>query len=260
MKNLILIFLFISNLAKTQNNDVYQYKFEYRLQYQSDSTNHENKGNEDFSLFVVGNKSYFASNNFLVKDSILQSIKLIGDLNFSKVPNTRFRYIITKENNRVNFYDNIMKYKFAYAEQPLFNWKLTGEKAKIDNYNCLQAVGVYAGRVWEAWFTNDIPLSSGPYKFGGLPGLIVRVSDKKMYYVFDLISVKKNVKYDNTLFKDQYYNSFKIISKAEYMKTVKNINENVISELSSSGLTVSPESIERVKANVKRRNNPIELE
>ena len=43
MKNLILIFLFISNLAKTQNNDVYQYKFEYRLQYQSDSTNHENK-------------------------------------------------------------------------------------------------------------------------------------------------------------------------------------------------------------------------
>ena len=44
------------------------------------------------------------------------------------------------------------------------------------------------------------------------------------------------------------------------MKTVKNINENVISELSSSGLTVSPESIERVKANVKRRNNPIELE
>ena len=58
----------------------------------------------------------------------------------------------------------------------------------------------------------------------------------------------------------QYYNSFKIISKAEYMKTVKNINENVISELSSSGLTVSPESIERVKANVKRRNNPIELE
>ena len=38
-----------------------------------------------------------------------------------------------------------------------------------------------------------------------------------------------------------------------------NINNNIINELSSYGVSVSSESIDRVKLNVKKNNNPLEL-
>jgi GLPGLI family protein len=48
----------------------------------------------------------------------------------------------------------------------------------------------YAGRDYKAWFTNEIPVSDGPYKFYGLPGLIVEIEDSKKQYTFELVSYK----------------------------------------------------------------------
>ena len=49
------------------------------------------------------------------------------------------------------------------------------------------------------------------------------------------------------------------LDKEEYFKAVNNINENIINEMSMSGFTVAPESVDRVKTNMKKRNNPIEF-
>ena len=43
-----------------------------------------------------------------------------------------------------------------------------------------------------AWFTSEIPISEGPWKFHGLPGLIVKLHDTKRHYEFELVSFKKN--------------------------------------------------------------------
>jgi GLPGLI family protein len=41
-----------------------------------------------------------------------------------------------------------------------------------------------------AWFTSAIPLKSGRWKFGGLPGLIMKVYDTKYVYTWEAVAVE----------------------------------------------------------------------
>ncbi len=60
-------------------------------------------------------------------------------------------------------------------------------------------------------------------------------------------------------FSEKYLNQHKILSKEEYRSALKNINDNIINEASSSGITIAPESVEQAKKDISKRNNPIEL-
>ena len=74
---------------------------------------------------------------------------------------------------------------------PDFNWQVTNEKKKILRYSCQKATCSFRGRDYEAWFTPEIPMSYGPWKFRGLPGLILEVKDTKGAYVFVCKGVEK---------------------------------------------------------------------
>ncbi|MCS7035183.1 MAG: GLPGLI family protein [Saprospiraceae bacterium] len=65
-------------------------------------------------------------------------------------------------------------------------WTLHAERKKFGAYECRRATGVFAGREYEVWYTPDIPISSGPHKLAGLPGLILdaRTTDNKVQYRF----------------------------------------------------------------------------
>lgn len=72
---------------------------------------------------------------------------------------------------------------YRYADnKPAFNWRLTGEKKVILGYNCQKGVTDFRGRTYEAWFTTELPFRDGPYKFDGLPGLILDIQDKEGHY------------------------------------------------------------------------------
>lgn len=82
---------------------------------------------------------------------------------------------------------------FEYKEPiPKFNWKLLPDKKHIHGYNCQKATTTYRGRIYEAWFTSQIPLKEGPYKFQGLPGLILEIMDTQEHYVFTCVGIKKS--------------------------------------------------------------------
>ena len=65
--------------------------------------------------------------------------------------------------------------------------------AVILGYPCALAVATYKGRTWYAWYTEDIPLDAGPWKLGGLPGLILRAYDARRHYVFDASGMEEAV-------------------------------------------------------------------
>lgn len=86
-------------------------------------------------------------------------------------------------------------YVVEYTEpQNDFSWIITDSRKELCGYSCQLATTEYGGRVWNVWFTVDIPLSTGPWKFHGLPGLILRAEDSEHQFVFDAVGLSSQEK------------------------------------------------------------------
>ena len=78
-----------------------------------------------------------------------------------------------------------------YTEpKPNFGWEILPETKNILGYKCQKAKGKFRGREYIAWFSSDIPRSDGPWKFCGLPGLILAVQDTKGDFVFTCTAIE----------------------------------------------------------------------
>lgn len=78
---------------------------------------------------------------------------------------------------------------FVYSDSvPSLEWKFSDvDTDSIMGYECRKATAEFAGRTYTAWFTPEIPLPFGPYKFGGLPGLILKIEDTEKQFVWEAI-------------------------------------------------------------------------
>ncbi|MGG7439317.1 GLPGLI family protein [Chryseobacterium arthrosphaerae] len=259
----LLLGVYVSG-QKAVNLDVVKSQYVYLLTSQRDSLDKENIGQEYFILQRGKQKSQFMSLNSYKRDSITTDLinnrSSVANLNLGNIPKTDFAFRIIKDQskNTVEFYDKIIRADFLYEESPGFKWRITDQKKKMGNLNCQAALLTYAGRNYKAWFTNDIPVSDGPYKFYGLPGLIVEMEDDKKHYKFELISYK-NLADEKPLWISERRLGGKKIAKAEYYKALKNSQDNIILEMSKSGFNLSSDAENQVKEKLKKRNNPIEL-
>ncbi|WP_421919146.1 GLPGLI family protein [Marinifilum sp.] len=70
-----------------------------------------------------------------------------------------------------------------HLNEPLncINWKLDNDSKSILNYQCSKATCSFRGREYVAYFTRELPFKAGPWKFHGLPGVILEVSSTDGY-------------------------------------------------------------------------------
>ncbi len=79
-----------------------------------------------------------------------------------------------------------------YTEEwPLMKWTLADDKQTILGYRCQKATCRFRGRDFVAWFAVDVPIKGGPWKFGGLPGCILKVYDSEQIYVWEAVSIER---------------------------------------------------------------------
>lgn len=183
-----------------------------------------------------------------------------------------------KANQKIYYKDRIGRDIYSYEEDRPMTWKISSETRKIGEYKVQKAETDFGGRKWTAWFTTDLPYQDGPYKFGGLPGLIVKVEDDKGDYSFDLM---KNYKIAEFPTLNQFGNTLKV-KRTDYLKQQKKFQTDPMSFMTQGGGGFAATRIgggrgpggggdqnpadmrkrmeERVKEDAKKNSNPIELQ
>lgn len=73
----------------------------------------------------------------------------------------------------------------------LFDWQLQDGDSIVCSYPCHKATATFRGRTWTVWYTLGLPYSDGPWKFCGLPGLVLYAYDSEDKFRFNCIGIEK---------------------------------------------------------------------
>lgn len=189
--------------ATAQSFDKCVLKCTYKFFTKIDSTNKLSDLNatNDLMVLEVGQKSsLFYSELRRIGDSIIAEDEKAGyNSSFINVSNTQ-KY-------NLNQWDIIIAKNFPIEEVTVEeklvdvyrcseklisqSWEITDDTLKIAGLMCIKAITNYRGRTYEAWFTKQVSTPHGPWKFYGLPGLIVKVSDMNKLFNLELTALVK---------------------------------------------------------------------
>ena len=275
------IALFLAQLSMAQTS-----RFVYQVTMKSDSTDKANATIETARLDISPEKSLFYGEGRIKRDSVMQRMRETRNFDRNAMQNLRssIDYIVEKDliKNITYFKTRLGRDQYAYEEDRKMDWKILPETVKIGEYEAQKAETTFAGRKWYAWFTQDIPFQDGPYKFKGLPGLIIKVEDANGDYSFDLQQSKKITEFPN--FDNRGGNPIKV-KRADFEKQEKLYRKDPVSFVTNSfsqgGAPAPPQSMgggnrgggggfrmdsdfrkqmeERLRDEVAKNNNPIEL-
>ena len=251
--------------AKVQNYpklDSALVRVKYRMVYVKDVENPDKK-TENTMMLQIGNElsKYFDYNRFLA-DS------LYTVLAEKKTPRSEVTTQVYSQSYRslpLRVFKNYPKGKITTVDRVPFDtytfeeemespdWALERDTLIVCGYTCKKATTTYFGRNYTAWYAPEIPISEGPWKFFGLPGLILKVEDDREHYSFECIAIEKPT-WGSTI----YTGTSKPfgITKERFYKLLKEFNDNPAAMVEGTGLVLSPLPESARKA---RPYNPIEL-
>lgn len=93
-------------------------------------------------------------------------------------------------NDTIKIYSSIMSSSYRITDCPTFNWKIYDDSTKfLLHYKCHLATTNFRGRLWKVWYAEDIPIPLGPWKFFGLPGLILE-AECSGYITIQAVEIK----------------------------------------------------------------------
>lgn len=144
---------------------------------------------------------------------------------------------------------------YTYTENtPAITWTLINENKVINNYPCKKATTTFRGREWVAWYAPTIPINNGPWKFSGLPGLILNICDSTNSYVFECTGFK-NLEPKESIKKYKW--EYEQMSRKELYSLLKSKHEDFKQSMVLMGKKIIDDvSSEKV---ISIPYNPIEL-
>lgn len=261
------LIIFTFQFFQSQN-----YRVIYKFDYKRDSANF-NLTPFVMVLDIQTKSTKFYFHKLLVADSILKIRNKPMSLSFP-IQQIVKRKVNSFENE--NFVSVQDKY-FTFSTSDKMEWKILDSLKKFENFKLQKAETNWGGRKWFAWFCSDIPIPEGPYKFRGLPGLIMFVNDSEKNFFYSLITLKKMTSEYDT--KDVVETSLRTkpirIDMKKYQKLLIDSYNNPFSEYENmSGtnwtLTIYDKKIntleglkeikKQYQADLRKNYNPIEID
>lgn len=229
------------HFAKTKRDiyDTAKYCAYYELHFLEDSTKRTDYTECQTVLMISDSYTLFGDYNRIVFDSIndflAESRKNAKDKAARALWNAsinRWKYNVVTMNDlatlrsKIQIYDVLRSYDYSF-DTPDFAWKLEKGDSVINQVHCQKASCSYAGRDYVAWYAESIPLPYGPYIFGGLPGLIMKLHDTKMNWIFTNTGVEKPKRHAAMyLYHDRFIQPIIATTREKALEAYRNDVEN----------------------------------
>lgn len=259
----------VEKIAQMEVKDEFKYKATYKLTWQIDSTNAEFVEREAMVLYIGDKISRFSSRDRLEGDEALKNLQknptaFTGSSQGSSKKSLGYYIFKGIPEGKLSFTQKIIQDNYKYVENlNQFKWKILPETKTISGYKVQKATTRFAGRDYIAWFTAEIPIADGPYKFNGLPGLIIKIQDTRAHYTFILENFEI---FKETVMLEFYTKDFIPSTKENFLKVLREFNRDPETALEQVGIIIAfrpgqKEKMERERKEERKwKNNPIELE
>ncbi|WP_317124634.1 GLPGLI family protein, partial [Epilithonimonas hominis] len=269
------LFLIFGVLAIAQNK-----RFIYEYKFISDSTNVDDVKTEMMFLDTTKDGSKYYSYTVFNSDSIMKvdlekQLAATGSINVkSDMRKGNVRYSVTKTypDYKINLHRRLGMDSYNISDDRKINWKISSEKEKIGEWNVQKAEADFAGRHWIAWFSTEIPIQDGPYKFRGLPGLIIKIEDKTGSHKMELKGIKNIVgDVDVNVWEAKEI----VVNSRQFQKVIKEYENDptkgikqiqmggtsiVLTGKDGTSTKIAKDQEDRMKNQIKKDNNRIELD
>ncbi|VEH99878.1 GLPGLI family protein [Kaistella antarctica] len=178
MKIKLTLFILLFSFCTTAQT----HRFIYDVEFRKDSTIQVTT-KQNYHLDITGDEVLYYSRDYFTADSLTKNnIPFPADLKLSASTILKHK----KGSSNFNEYDLLESTVLDLETKDVQAWTLTTEKKQVKEITLQKATTTWCGRNWIAWFATEIPFQEGPYKFHGLPGLIMEVSDDQKNYKFSL--------------------------------------------------------------------------
>lgn len=122
-------------------------------------------------------------------------------------------------------YDEAGMGECGYYDEPFseIDWVIAEDSIKtILEYQCVMATADYHGRNWTVWFAPEIPMQDGPWKFCGLPGLVMEASEPSGQHSFTANGIETSSQPIYPLFSTKYEK----MNRLDMLRSMRNYRDN----------------------------------
>lgn len=257
MKLLFCIFAccIITTCAYSQESmDTVSVRVQYRAIYKQ--TDEQKETYDDTNLLDIGKRSSrFYSQRFVLflhqRDSVrnatsdpMNYLQFLGDFFGSKKGREYEVYKHIPNKGTLTYTDCLHNdFFFCYHEAiPTFSWQLVEGDTLIIDYPCHKAICQFRGRTWTAWYTLDLSFDNGPWKLGGLPGLILAASESENEFSFIATGIEQLRQIATISFQPKRYERLSPVQFQRLLKDYWKDQWNTTNRLQGSGYSEPPKA------------------
>ncbi len=234
-KYLVLLMIIFCSKLNAQQNSIYFIKYNY---LKSDSYEYNCWFLKDTMMYTIETVYKKMYRKFPVYDKYGNSKTETDTIKYKSEYEEFINEMISLEKDYVNtnkraYNSNILKrYQDGRDDKlklfvvdtlvPMDDWVILNDTITFLGFKCQKAILNNNGIEYEAWFTTQLPYNAGPEKFRGLPGLILKVSNKTENLGF----VAKEIIFPFNGNLPKYGFNGEVWSQKKYTAYVEELNKN----------------------------------